>query len=1312
MFVEFIFSLFQPLYISPEVLTGTGYSYHADCWSLGCILYELITLTSPFKPTTPGVNLYALFGKIRNGEYTKLSQFCPSPLPYSTELCDLIHSMICVKPEERPTMEYVAQVSQQYVPERSKLPRPISAQVKQLQRSNENGIGIGNGKESEKERKMKAAAAGSRPGSGARNGVISLPTVAEEKQSAPSQTAVNQATPLKPPQVTATILATVPISSNVGGSASVSTTGVERSLADRSPPNSVPSAPVNAPALVSNTPSLSPSPSTSPPLSVSTSAPVSSNPTVDARSPSSAVVKATSTAAASSPRFSEAGVDKIKKRAKEKAAAAAAVTASRPTSAVSDQSNVPTAASPSPPTVPSPSNSVRKLTDDTPSAIPNPTSKPPLPPSRPASSSSRPPSSVLPSSTASIPPRPASSSPSSAASSRVSSRPSSASPNSGETEAEAAIRMEKARREREELEQERTRLKSQMEEREVARAVRREQKKRDLLNSRGQTAESVSVQSNGRTEAEELEIKQDNAMTSGLGGGGGDVSEAGQNIVFINVEGSNQHTNTSETVKSAPTVVSPPISPPFSPPSPSRSVSTPSTSTSSASSSSLNPNKVATTSLPPRHTNSASGSATSTFSSSSSTTSATVTKLNNSQSAASQPPPATSQRASSAGLVKGNSVKSAVTPNSSLPSSSASDNPSSISVRAGSAGARPSSSSTPSLSASTSSSSRLFAAFDSLLDHLTFLDYTNQVCVPYQLPWLTHQFFNKGKSSSQHQDEYQLRPGTAFRTVQLQLQNENPVKTGIVPVTHHFPAIVVTGGRQQQFPYFTVLALWLLQRIQFNLKSRLGSSSTSSLSSSSFHSLTQLLTSSLPSLSSLIYSLHSQPYSDRSSRERIVQQMLQLFRSFRSASSSSPDPLQQSDLSSSDWSIEVEFNEELRELGQSPSSSSVVDELCSGVGVYVIVMLSVWVQWIFAHQLFRNPPVPSHLLNAVHTSSTTALQPLHLTSSPSYPISSALPTLDSVPINDSIENEIDFNSPLYDAPSPSASPFSPNSIASPSFSSTDVASSESKKIVEVSAAEIEKKRREWELEWERVTSSGLLNSKKKNNFDEEWRVRIQAMKRHVEVLCPSIVIPNSSGTSRVIASNKPSLTSPTPSLVPSLSSALSRYSSTISTSISRISQYESRLYVPPSSNDSTLSSFTSLSQTYGKLSSQFDILNRDVADQATRIQQLQLKDERMATKIQRLKMKTKRWNQRIVGEVIDENEMDEDEDEESKGFRYTREGVQRLKQMKKRMQAEIQRMEVEIGTRQWRLNQLHHVASSRLSSRLTASSTQAPSVIV
>ncbi|KAG9410642.1 Serine/threonine-protein kinase Nek7 [Aphanomyces cochlioides] len=90
-----------PLYMSPEVLRGDGYDWKCDVWSLGCILYELAMLRSPFK--SEGLNLYGLFQKVE----MQLGMI----LTWTQELRSLVAQMISLNANDRPTMGRLCEVA-------------------------------------------------------------------------------------------------------------------------------------------------------------------------------------------------------------------------------------------------------------------------------------------------------------------------------------------------------------------------------------------------------------------------------------------------------------------------------------------------------------------------------------------------------------------------------------------------------------------------------------------------------------------------------------------------------------------------------------------------------------------------------------------------------------------------------------------------------------------------------------------------------------------------------------------------------------------------------------------------------------------------------------------------------------------------------------------------------------------------------------------------------------------------------------------------------------------------------------------------
>jgi serine/threonine protein kinase len=85
-----------PLYMSPELLKGDGYDMKSDIWSLGCVLYEMCNLRSPFKKDDQ--NLYALFQRITACEFPPVAE------AYSAELHGLVGRMIQIEAAERPDM--------------------------------------------------------------------------------------------------------------------------------------------------------------------------------------------------------------------------------------------------------------------------------------------------------------------------------------------------------------------------------------------------------------------------------------------------------------------------------------------------------------------------------------------------------------------------------------------------------------------------------------------------------------------------------------------------------------------------------------------------------------------------------------------------------------------------------------------------------------------------------------------------------------------------------------------------------------------------------------------------------------------------------------------------------------------------------------------------------------------------------------------------------------------------------------------------------------------------------------------------------
>ena len=84
-----------PYYISPEMYSDKNYDKKIDVWSLGCILYEMMTFNVPFQAN----DILGLKHKIINGIYYK-----NTPNFYSNELSYMVRYLLNIDPKLRPSI--------------------------------------------------------------------------------------------------------------------------------------------------------------------------------------------------------------------------------------------------------------------------------------------------------------------------------------------------------------------------------------------------------------------------------------------------------------------------------------------------------------------------------------------------------------------------------------------------------------------------------------------------------------------------------------------------------------------------------------------------------------------------------------------------------------------------------------------------------------------------------------------------------------------------------------------------------------------------------------------------------------------------------------------------------------------------------------------------------------------------------------------------------------------------------------------------------------------------------------------------------
>lgn len=81
-----------PYYACPEVWKDMPYDHRSDIWSVGCVLYEIITKMPPFRAST----MKGLYSKVLSGKYEQI------PSMFSDDLKKMLRSCLQVRSTERP----------------------------------------------------------------------------------------------------------------------------------------------------------------------------------------------------------------------------------------------------------------------------------------------------------------------------------------------------------------------------------------------------------------------------------------------------------------------------------------------------------------------------------------------------------------------------------------------------------------------------------------------------------------------------------------------------------------------------------------------------------------------------------------------------------------------------------------------------------------------------------------------------------------------------------------------------------------------------------------------------------------------------------------------------------------------------------------------------------------------------------------------------------------------------------------------------------------------------------------------------------
>ncbi|KAI0084867.1 kinase-like protein [Irpex rosettiformis] len=108
----------------PEVLVGCEWGVKADIWNLGCIVFELLTANSLFRPRAHGkytaeqYHLARIFGTLSNdAEFERLQAFCQTGRRYDDFFGNAGRLKLRIGPEYRESLQQILEIYGVYTPD-------------------------------------------------------------------------------------------------------------------------------------------------------------------------------------------------------------------------------------------------------------------------------------------------------------------------------------------------------------------------------------------------------------------------------------------------------------------------------------------------------------------------------------------------------------------------------------------------------------------------------------------------------------------------------------------------------------------------------------------------------------------------------------------------------------------------------------------------------------------------------------------------------------------------------------------------------------------------------------------------------------------------------------------------------------------------------------------------------------------------------------------------------------------------------------------------------------------------------------------